>query len=144
MSSEPTQPDPLRAAAIWTISLVLPLAMACQLTSADEAVRPPTIGHGSGGSVGHDVGGEPDERTEYRADAPASRRDLAPSTDVALATAGRDATVDRSVSNDLLQIDGIGWSIDSGVAGDTDESCEAGPLCDETEKRKDSWIAAPE
>jgi hypothetical protein len=114
------------------MSLVLPLAMACHLTSADEVSRPPTLGRGSGGSEGRDVA-LLDERTEDTPNGDPVHRDLA---DLADASPTADVAIDSSSRTDLSRIDGGAgidegrWRIDSGVAGEAGKPCDDEPLCD--------------
>lgn len=118
MSNQRTPPTPRCTATFWALSLVLPLAVGCQLTSADEVSRPAT--RGSGGSGGTDTASL-NQRTENTPDADEARQDGAFPVDLALAT---DGGSDRAGTSDVPRVDGIGSRIDSGAAG------EAGPPCD--------------
>jgi len=135
--------------ALWALGLGLPLLAACQLTNADQVSRSPTVGHGSGGSSGHDLAlrDEPTEGGLGEVAGPSAKADaleVAPPIDVVLDTQERDAPdkrdapIERALADAPSPIDGLGWFVEAGSAGDTEKPCENDSFC---ERDKDTWTA---
>ncbi len=108
MATLPAQRALLQRLLLLAGCLALPFSTGCQLTSADQVVRPPAQ-RGSGGSYGRDVGSadEPPRDAPYDE---ASGRDAGnaeePARDVPNATANKDAdSID--VGADVGPTDGL-------------------------------------
>jgi hypothetical protein len=120
--------------------VLLALAVGCQLTSADEVVRSPSVGRGNGGSSGRDVAAE-DQEHEDCAPLELGRPDVASFLDVAWSSSRYDAALDRSSLDAQAVIDGIGVVLDTAGSAETISQCndDAQSVCDDFDARDHVW-----
>jgi hypothetical protein len=117
---------PVRTA-LCAVGWLLPFALGCQLTSADEVDRTPSIARGTGGSDGHDVGTVSDASSDGPADVP-SHND---STTAEVGAADRYVVRDLAVIDARAAIDTAASAIDASQVADTSMTCddEESPSC---------------
>jgi len=132
----------LRRAALSAACLLVVLLPGCQLTDADQVARSPTLGRGSGGSGGRDLGvaGQNSE------DAPAFTsvlRDAAYAYDVATIPVGSDVAADRGVFDATWPSETVVLALDAPESPLVKGSCADGSgslFCDDFEGKSDLWI----
>jgi len=136
------------------LAALLPLLMACQLTSPDEVDRSSSVARGSGGSAGHDMGtldwGAPDSAAADAANREDTARDVpmdaamldqpvhrdSAGSEQAERSSGYDAAVDRLATDDRTSIDMLSVGLDS-QAVDADQRYQDG--ADPTDQDQDRY-----
>jgi len=118
--------------ALCAVGLLLPFAVSCQWTSADQVDRTPNLARGSGGSSGHDVGLLGDAGSDGPADGPTRYNDSA--IVEAAATDRYEVGRDVAVIDSRATMDGGASTIDLGQGTDEGLTCVDGEsaFCDES------------
>jgi hypothetical protein len=113
------------------LCLALPLAVACQLTSADQVSRSPSVARGTGGTPGRDVASADD----LAFDRPSTYPDGPDAPSIDTEAVGYDGAIDGPVPavDAGVPVDtaaDLAGEIDGDIARDTEASCDAQPFCD--------------